>query len=49
MSDSKPMVQLKLRLPPDLHQQLAAAVERNQSSLNSEIVRRLRDTFESRS
>ena len=39
-------IHLKLRLPPDLHEQLVGQVSRNQGSLNSEIIRRLRDTFE---
>lgn len=31
-------VNLKLRLPPDLHNKLAVLAERNAGSLNSEIV-----------
>jgi hypothetical protein len=38
-------VQLKLRFSEDLRQRLAAAGERNGSSLNSEIIRRLEDSF----
>jgi hypothetical protein len=35
-------VQTALRLPPDLHQELKEAAERNGHSLNAEIVARLR-------
>jgi hypothetical protein len=38
-------VKLVLRLPPPLHQQLTRVATRNNQSLNSEMIRRLTDSF----
>lgn len=34
-----------LRLPPDLHRELAICANQNVSSINTEVIRRLRDSF----
>ena len=40
------LLKMHVRLPPDVHDWLAAQAERNQSSINSEIVRSVRDAMD---